>query len=89
IGRTTPVLMGLYSLACVIAKEMRQSTLLQPALTSWYDKKDQATFSDVIAFIRRTIWAEEYFSNSSISDDFIKLTPNDADTLINQLAMAA
>ncbi|WP_133296185.1 transposase [Zooshikella ganghwensis] len=89
IGRTTPVLMGLYSLACVIAKEMRQSTLLQPALTSWYDKKDQATFSDVIAFIRRTIWAEKYFSNSSMSDDFIKLTPNDADTLINQLAMAA
>lgn len=89
IGRTTPILMGLYSLACAIAKNMGQHTPLQPALASWYDKKDQATFSDVMTLIRRAIWAEKYFSISSANDDFIKLTPEDANSLINQLSMAA
>lgn len=89
IGEATPVLMGLYSLACVIVKQMAQHTPLQPAIASGYDKKDQATFSDVIALIRRSIGTENYFSNSSTSGDFIKLSPDDANALIDQLVMAA
>ncbi|QBQ55051.1 hypothetical protein E3U44_11405 [Nitrosococcus wardiae] len=89
IGRTTPVLMGLYSLACVIAKEMSQTMKLNAEVTAWYNKEGQATFSDVIAFVRRSIWAAKFFLNSKSTDKSIKLPRQELDFLINQLVMAA
>ena len=89
IGRTTPVLMGLFSLACVVLEKMVQSAPLQPAVTSWYDKKGHSTFSDVIATIRRSIWSERYFSESDKQSDSLKMNKRDLDVLINQLSMAA
>jgi hypothetical protein len=88
IGRTTPVLMGLYSLACVIAKEMSQRMKLNVEVTAWYNKEGQATFSDVIAFVRRSIWTAKYFSNSKSAGKSIKLSRQELDFLINQLIMA-
>jgi len=85
IGRTTPVLMGLYSLACVIASRMHQSQTIRPAKTTWYNKKGEATFSDVIALIRRAIWSEKYFSNSGFADEPIKLTAAEMEFFINQM----
>ena len=85
IGRTTPVLMGLYSLACVIANRMHQSKAIRPAKTAWYNKKGEVTFSDVIALIRRAIWSEKYFSNSGSTDESIKLTTNEVEFFINQM----
>ncbi|KOR32755.1 hypothetical protein TI05_05270 [Achromatium sp. WMS3] len=56
IARTTPALMALFSLVCLIALQTLKGGILPLRHTAWYNKK-QATFSDVLAFVRRTLWA--------------------------------
>jgi hypothetical protein len=89
IGRTTPVLMGLYSMACLMAMHLRQTMSWRPAWAAWYDKGDQMTFADVMAIVRRSIWSARYFSNSNPEADSMNLTPQQCNSLINLLAQAA
>ena len=86
IARTTPLLMGLYSLVTLIALQMKELYELTPLSTAWYQKKNEITFSDVIAFVRRIIWSEKYFSRSRISSDIVKIERGEFNSLINQLA---
>ena len=90
IQRSTPLLMGLYSLLTLIAIKMNETkALLVQETTSWYDKNGDLTFSDIIVAVRRSIWSKIYFSKSANNDDFLKITEHDANTLIYQLALAA
>ncbi len=45
IARTTPMLMKLFSLVCLIAYQWRESSATLPRSTAWY-LKSYATFSD-------------------------------------------
>ena len=86
IARTTPLLMGLFSLVTLIALKLRSTYQLAPLSTAWYPKNDNATFSDIIAFVRRVIWANKYFSKSKNLSNSIKIDRFDLNLLINQLA---
>jgi hypothetical protein len=55
ISRTTPCLMALFSLVCLCAIEMLKNQALPILSTAWYNKQSEATFSDIIAFVRRSI----------------------------------
>jgi len=51
-----------------------------PVLKSAWYQKSEATFSDIIALVRRHIWASKYYANSSktpehnlIEDDFVNV----------------
>lgn len=89
IQRTTPLLMGLYSLLTLIAVEMNKiKTLVVTETTSWYDKKGELTFVDIISVIRRSIWTKR-FSKSVNDDDFVKIIGQDAKLILEQLAFAA
>ena len=55
IGRCTPVLMGLYSLVCLMGNRLGQEELLPVEQTAWYKKK-HVTFSDMLREVRMTIW---------------------------------
>ena len=81
--------MALFSLVCLFAKEMIKTKTLSIAKTAWYDKKGDATFSDVIAFVRREIWASNYFNDSANADDSIKINRDTWETLMDQLVRAA
>jgi len=85
IARTTPLLMGLFSLVTLMALKLRSAYQLTPLSTAWYSKNDSATFSDIIAFVRRVIWANKYFSKSANQDDSIKIQCNELNSLIDQL----
>jgi len=52
IARTTPLLMGMF---CLFAKEMLKDCTLPVLSAAWYNKSSNATFSDVIAYVRRAI----------------------------------
>lgn len=54
IARTTPALMGLFSLVCLMASRLLENGTLPVGQATWYPKAD-ATFSDVLAFVRRAI----------------------------------
>jgi hypothetical protein len=75
ISCTTPLLMGLYSIVCLIAHHLQQTVRLIPAQAAWYNKGDQITFSDLLALVRRNILIKKYFYNSPHTIDPNKLPP--------------
>jgi hypothetical protein len=89
IARTTPSLMALFSLTCLFALEMLKNQSLPILSTAWYNKKGEATFSDILAFVRRQIWAENYFNDSSFDGDYMKIKPEHWKSLLDQLVRAA
>jgi hypothetical protein len=88
IARTTPVLLGLFSLVCLIAHHLTAAMKLVPSSTAWY-LKTEATFSDVLTLVRRTIWAEKYFDKSVIQDDQVIIRRDDWQVIMDQLASTA
>jgi hypothetical protein len=89
IARTTPCLMALFSLVCLFAIEMLKNQSLPVLSTAWYNKKSEATFSDILAFVRRSIWAKNYFNDSMFDGDYMKIKPEQWDSLLDQLVRAA
>jgi DDE superfamily endonuclease len=85
IARTTPVLLGLFSLVCLMAYRLLDIMRLPLQATAWY-LKQEATFSDVLAFIRRAIWAGKYLDNSSSHPDQIIFHRTEWEILLDQLA---
>jgi hypothetical protein len=85
IARTTPVILGLFSLVCLMAQRLRDTLELMPRATAWYPKKTP-TFSDVLAFVRRGIWAGIYFDKSTVQGDQVLIHRDDWDELLTRLA---
>lgn len=88
IARTTPVLMGLFSLACLVALRLVGDGLMPVRQTAWY-RKQEATFSDVLALVRRAIWGRKYFINSKPGGERVELPRGDFESLLDQLAATA
>ncbi len=88
IARTAPVLMGLFSLACLMALRLVGEGGMPVRQAAWCKKSD-AAFSDVLAFVRRAIWAGKYFVNSKTGGDRLELSCRDRDALLDQLAAVA
>lgn len=86
IGRTTPVLFAMFSIVILMATHIVKNTPLPIFQCAWY-RKAEATFSDVIALVRRHIWSTRYSMNpstpdcSSFPEDFINV-------LLDQLCYA-
>ena len=90
IARATPLLMGLFSFVTLVALKMHQiKPLISMEAASWYDKKGDLTFSDIISVVKRSIWANKYFSKSQDSFDFNKCNDETINSLIYQLSLAA
>src|SRR5579864_6172903 len=88
IARTTPCLMALFSMVCLFAIEMLKIQALPILSTAWYNKKSEATFSDILAFVRRGIWTKNYFNDSSFNGDYMKIKPEQLEALLDQLIRA-
>ena len=55
IARTTPVLLGLFSLVTLLACHLTQDKPFPVRTSAWYVKQEP-TFSDALAVVRRYIW---------------------------------
>src|SRR5881396_375304 len=55
IERSTPCLLGLYSLVVLLAHALHPDGQVPVQQAAWYPKT-QATFSDVLASVRRHLW---------------------------------
>lgn len=90
IQRSTPLLMALYSILTLIAFKMNSiKELVVHETTSWYDKKGELTFADIIVIVRREIWSKRYYSKSANNDEFEKFGEQEMEYLIYQLSLAA
>lgn len=67
IERTTPCLFGLFSLVTLMAKLLFPNEL-PVRQNSWYIK-DEATFSDALAAVRRHLWSHLNYERSSQNPD--------------------
>lgn len=64
IDRTTPSLMALFSIVCLLAKKLDDIQKIIPNRASWY-KKEGVTFSDVLAAVRLEIFSNGELLTSS------------------------
>jgi hypothetical protein len=69
IARTTPILMGLYTIVCLIANKLQEEHPIEVAQTAWYEKKD-ATFSDLLKAVRKILWKDNLIFRKYIFESF-------------------
>lgn len=63
-------------------------SLVVAETTSWYDKKGELTFIDILAVVRRSIWSKR-FSKSANHHDLVKIIHQDMALILDQLTIAA
>jgi DDE superfamily endonuclease len=72
IARTTPLLLGLFSLITLLANALLTRHDLTIRTAAWYPKP-LPTFSDALALVRRTLWAYLTFQTSQEQPDMVKV----------------
>ena len=84
ILRTTPALLGLFSLVTLWADRIRAEGRLLPQRVRWYRKADP-TFSDALALVRRELWNAPTFATSRHDRDRAEIPAG----LLNRLILVA
>jgi DDE superfamily endonuclease len=74
IARTTPCLLGLFSIVTLLATRLSHQARLRVSATAWYHKR-HPTFSDTLAVVRRHFWCEMGLLTSRDSPEPAKLRP--------------
>ena len=88
ILRTTPGLLGLFSLITLFAHQLLAGQELPVRQAAWY-VKDVPTFADTIAFVRQQLWPVEGFWMSCEEGDMVKIPRALLDRFTDTLAFAA
>jgi hypothetical protein len=88
IARTTPCLLGLYSLVTLLGGRLLVEQRLPVRRAAWYNKEG-ATFSDTIAFVRRYLWSHQHFQMLETKADVIKVPRSLLERLTETLCYAA
>lgn len=88
IARTTPCVLSLHSIVTLIASQSLNQQALPVRTASWY-RKEQPTFSDTLAMVRRCLWSQTNCSMSRQSTDNIKIPRELFERLTDTLSYAA
>ena len=88
IARTTPVLLGLFSLVTVLALRLCPDGRIPVEVTAWYHKAEP-TFSDCLTLVRRQLWQTRYFVHSASPAEYVQLPREAFEVLLNDLPLAA
>jgi DDE superfamily endonuclease/Archaeal putative transposase ISC1217 len=88
IARTTPVLLGLFSLVTMLALQLSGDGQIPVPVTAWYHK-DEPTFSDCLAVVRRHLWRARYSVNSTPQGECRQFPQAALDLLIHGIPLAA
>jgi hypothetical protein len=87
ILRTTPALLGLFSLITLWMHDITQWRTIAPKTAAWYPKAS-LTFSDAIAAVRREIWNHQIFCMSRSQADTIKIPHQAWERIANAISYA-
>jgi hypothetical protein len=68
IERSTPCLLGMFSLVALFGAALHPDGKVPVQRTAWYNKRE-ATFSDVLALVRRQLWGNFTFQTSQQDPD--------------------
>ncbi len=90
ILRTTPALLGLFSLVTIWANHLLPPSVgaVRPRTAAWYDKREP-TFSDTIAAVRRVLWFPPSLSMSRQTKEVLQIPAALVQRLVETLCHAA
>jgi hypothetical protein len=90
IRRTTPALLGLFSLVSLFAHQRmrRQAASAFRRQTAWYHKR-HPTFADASALVRKELWASVTFHVSPAQSDTVKVPRAYLERLTDAVCYAA
>ena len=74
IARTTPVLLGLYSVVTLYVHQNAKRLALSPRRAAW-SPKPAATFADAIARLRQHLWFERIVTSAANADMTEPISP--------------
>jgi hypothetical protein len=72
IARTTPILMALYTMVCLIGDGLNEKMPILAEKAAWYDK-EKVTFSDLLKAVRTILWKDNLFFRKEFSDPSVKI----------------
>jgi hypothetical protein len=87
IERETPCLFGLYSLVALLGQTLNQEHPVPIRMAAWYPKA-QATFSDVLAAVRRHCWGWLDIRTSVRDPACVEIPRTQFDRLLNAVCYA-
>ena len=87
ILRTTPALLGLFSLVTLFAHHLLQGQQPATRQAAWYTK-EVPTFSDTLAFVRQHLWPVDIIWLSPNNSDVVQIPRALFDRLTDTLAFA-
>jgi hypothetical protein len=82
IARTTPALLGLFSLVTLLAHTHARRNKLPVRQAAWYTKP-LPTFSDALAIVRQELWQHLYFQPSHFRGDVLNIPVKSLECLRN------
>ncbi len=88
IRRTTPALLGLFSLVTLFAHQRMALGAKLVRRAAWYEKP-RPTFSEALALARRELWAQATFCGSSRETDTVKVPRAFVERLTDAICYAA
>jgi hypothetical protein len=88
IRRTTPALLGLFSLVTLFAHRRMIRAANAFRQVAWYHKA-RPTFADALALVRRQLWAQATFCGSSANTDTVKVPRAFMERLTDAVCYAA
>jgi hypothetical protein len=88
IARTTPALLGLFSLVTLLADQRLSQSPVTVPLPSW-SRKDHFTFADALALVRRELWVHQTFRLSTAATDTVKVPRLLVERLLDTLCYVA
>jgi hypothetical protein len=88
IARTTPVLLGLFSLVTLLALQLSHDGHIPVPVTAWYHKAEP-TFSDCLNLVRHHLWRARYLVHSTPEVECMQFPQEALDLLIHGLSLAA
>jgi hypothetical protein len=88
IRRTTPALLGLFSLVTLLAHGRMTQTVGDFRQAAWY-RKTRPTFADVLALVRKESWANETFCGSLRDTETVKVPRAFVERLTDAVCYAA
>jgi len=88
IARTTPAILGLFAFVVLLAHHLCGDQSLPVQQAAWYVKKE-ATFSDVMVFVRQYLWTHVQFANSQANTRTLTIPADALHDVLQVLCHAA
>ena len=88
IRRTTPALLGLFSLVTLLAQRQLLGSISAVRQAAWY-RKQHPTFADALALVRREVWRHHAFPMSPGTGEIVKVPRVVIERLTETLCYAA